>query len=187
MLYDHVADKDRDGQIRLLADKLRELGKDVGEDARVKGKGKGREIVIRYEGETIEGEHPAVLRDPRKESKVRRKETMRPVRADLVPVKYEVREYALSGYYTSAHCCGSMMQIQRARRFPLPSWCSTSRHSHPTRTSAGASPSMARSRRLSLRSIRRRALLSESCSSSTALTKKRANASRRSMGRSSRL
>ena len=104
MLFDHVADKDRDGQIRLLADKLRELGKDVGEEARVKGKGKGREIVIRYEGETIEGEHPAVLRDPRKEAKVRRKETMRPVRVELVSVKYEVCGQLLGGYCTSADC-----------------------------------------------------------------------------------
>lgn len=119
MLYDHVADKDRDGQIRLLADKLRELGKDVGEDARVKGKGKGREIVIRYEGETIEGEHPAVLRDPRKELKVKRKETLRPVRLELVPVRYEVRDCALSGNCTTADYRVSMMRTQMARRFPL--------------------------------------------------------------------
>ncbi|KAH9920692.1 uncharacterized protein B0H18DRAFT_1121785 [Fomitopsis serialis] len=74
VLFDHVVDKDLDGQIRMLADKLRELDLDQGEEAR---------------GEVIEGEHPAVARDPRKEAKVKRKETMRPLRTDLVPVKYE--------------------------------------------------------------------------------------------------
>ncbi|KAH9834957.1 uncharacterized protein C8Q71DRAFT_710714 [Rhodofomes roseus] len=62
---------------------------DQGEEARVKGKGNGKEIVIRYNGEVIEGEHPTVLRDPRREVKVKRKDTMRPVRVDFVPIKYE--------------------------------------------------------------------------------------------------
>lgn len=71
----------------MLAEKLRALGK----DERVQGKGKGREVLLRYEGEVIEGEHPAVVRDPRKESKVKRAVCLRPGRSELLPLKYEVR------------------------------------------------------------------------------------------------
>ncbi|KAL6309422.1 hypothetical protein BKA93DRAFT_723765 [Sparassis latifolia] len=70
-------------------DKLRELGADQGEEARVKGKAKGKEILYRYDGEVIEGEHPAVMRDPRKEVKVRKLPTLRPLREEFAPVIYE--------------------------------------------------------------------------------------------------
>ena len=90
-MFDYTIDKDRDGQYRALADKLREKGMDQGEEPRVKGKGKGKEIVVRYAGEVIEGEHEAVIRDPRKEPKVRRLPPLRPLRTELLPCKYEVR------------------------------------------------------------------------------------------------
>ncbi|KAI0634221.1 hypothetical protein C8Q77DRAFT_1055565 [Trametes polyzona] len=62
---------------------------DQGEEPRVKGKGKGKEIIIRYAGEVIEGEHEAVVRDPRKETKVKRLPTLRPLRSELLQCKYE--------------------------------------------------------------------------------------------------
>ncbi|KAI0772811.1 hypothetical protein BD413DRAFT_603709 [Trametes elegans] len=62
---------------------------DQGEEPRVKGKGKGKEIVVRYAGEVIEGEHEAVIRDPRKETRVRRLTPLRPLRTELLPCKYE--------------------------------------------------------------------------------------------------
>ncbi|OBZ76711.1 Histone-lysine N-methyltransferase, H3 lysine-4 specific [Grifola frondosa] len=74
VLFDHAIDKDRDGQIRLLIEKLRELGADQGKEPRVKGKGKGKEVLLRYEGE---------------EAKVRRLPTLRPARTEFVVAKYE--------------------------------------------------------------------------------------------------
>ncbi|KAI0372469.1 hypothetical protein BV20DRAFT_939690 [Pilatotrama ljubarskyi] len=62
---------------------------DQGDEARVKGKGKGKEIVVRYAGEVIEGEHEAVIRDPRKETKVKRLPPLRPHRTELLQCKYE--------------------------------------------------------------------------------------------------
>ncbi|KAI9056360.1 hypothetical protein FKP32DRAFT_1615880 [Trametes sanguinea] len=62
---------------------------DQGEEPRVKGKGKGKEIIVRYAGEVIEGEHEAVVRDPRKETKVKRLPPLRPQRTELLPCKYE--------------------------------------------------------------------------------------------------
>ncbi|KAI0827421.1 hypothetical protein BC628DRAFT_1318587 [Trametes gibbosa] len=62
---------------------------DQGDEARVKGKGKGKDIVIRYAGEVIEGEHEAVVRDPRKETKVKRLTPLRPLRTELLQCKYE--------------------------------------------------------------------------------------------------
>ncbi|KAI0325507.1 hypothetical protein GY45DRAFT_1287086 [Cubamyces sp. BRFM 1775] len=62
---------------------------DQGEEPRVKGKGKGKEIVVRYAGEVIEGEHEAVIRDPRKEPKIRKLPPLRPLRTELLPCKYE--------------------------------------------------------------------------------------------------
>ncbi|KAI0943146.1 hypothetical protein AcV7_002374 [Taiwanofungus camphoratus] len=89
VLFDHVVDRDRDGQIRALCEKLRELGADQGEEPRVKGKGKGKEVLLRYNGEVIEGEHPAVLRDPRKEGRARKLSSLRPQRTEFMEVKYE--------------------------------------------------------------------------------------------------
>ena len=89
-------EKDPQGQYRALAEKLREKGLDQGDEPRVKGKGKGKEIVVRYNGEVIEGEHEAVIRDPRKETKVKKAPTYRPFRSEVYQVKYEVRVTALS-------------------------------------------------------------------------------------------
>ncbi|KAH9927944.1 uncharacterized protein BXZ73DRAFT_102452 [Epithele typhae] len=89
VLFDYGIDKDRDGQYRALAEKLREKGLDQGEEARVKGKGKGKEIILRYNGEIIDGEHEAVVRDPRKEAKLKRLPSLRPPRTELVRTRYE--------------------------------------------------------------------------------------------------
>lgn len=91
MLFDYAIDKDREGQYRALAEKLREKGMDQGDEPRVRGKGKGKEIILRYGGEVIEGEHEAVVRDPRKEAKMKRLPSLRPARTELVQCKYEVR------------------------------------------------------------------------------------------------
>lgn len=74
----------------MLIEKLRQSGADQGEEARVKGKGKGKEILLRYNGEVIPGEHEAVVRDPRKEGKAKKLPTLRPQRSEFVQVKYEV-------------------------------------------------------------------------------------------------
>ena len=91
MLFDYAIDKDKEGQFRALAEKLREKGMDQGDEARVKGKGKGKEIIFRYNGETIEGEHEAVVRDPRKDAKVKKAQPLRPYRTQLARCKWEVR------------------------------------------------------------------------------------------------
>lgn len=57
----------------------------------MQGKGKGKEIILRYNGEVIEGEHEAARRDPRKEAKVKKPPSLRPARPTVVEVKYEVR------------------------------------------------------------------------------------------------
>ena len=75
---------------------------DQGEDPRVKGKGKGKEIVVRYNGEVIDGEHEAVLRDPRKETKVKRLQTQRPLRTEVYQCKYEVRSACSRETYSSS-------------------------------------------------------------------------------------
>ena len=90
-MFDYTVDKDREGQYRALAEKLREKGLDQGEEPRVRGKGKGKEIVLRYNGEVIEGEHEAVIRDPRKETKLKKMPTHRPFRTEVYQCKYEVR------------------------------------------------------------------------------------------------
>ena len=58
-----------------------------------KGKGKGKEMLTRYNGEVIEGEPESVPSDPRK-AKVKRLPPLRPPRTELVEVKYEVRHVA---------------------------------------------------------------------------------------------
>ncbi|OCH94594.1 hypothetical protein OBBRIDRAFT_769324 [Obba rivulosa] len=89
VLFEWVSDRDKDGQYRLLIEKLREKGFDQGEDARIKGKGKGKEVLYRYNGEVIDGEHEAVIRDPRKEAKIKKPPSLRPMRTEFVQVKYE--------------------------------------------------------------------------------------------------
>ena len=61
-----------------------------GEYPRIKGKGKGKESLVRYEGEAFEGEPEIVLQDPRKAPGFKRSANLRPYRTDLHEVKYEV-------------------------------------------------------------------------------------------------
>ncbi|KZT08175.1 uncharacterized protein LAESUDRAFT_697684 [Laetiporus sulphureus 93-53] len=67
---------------------------DQGDDPRVMGKGKGKEVILRYNGEVINGEHPTVLRDPRK-ARLKKLPSMRSQRMELVPVKYEYDEHSV--------------------------------------------------------------------------------------------
>lgn len=61
--------------------------KEQDKELRIKGKGKGRELLTRYNGETVEGEPPCIPQDPRKAPGFRRK----PHRSEFHPAKYEVR------------------------------------------------------------------------------------------------
>lgn len=75
--------------MRALLEKIRSADKDgsASLEARINGKGKGKETITRYDGEVIEGEAAPVLKDPRKGSGFRR----RPGREAFHEVKYEVR------------------------------------------------------------------------------------------------
>lgn len=79
-------DKDRDGKWKVLIEQVRAHA--VAPE-RLKGKGKGKEMLTRYNGEVIEGEAEPVPSDPRK-AKVKRLPPLRPARTELVEVKYEV-------------------------------------------------------------------------------------------------
>ena len=81
-------DKDRDGRMRALLEKIRPLEKDgpAPLEPRINGKGKGKETITRY-GEAIEGEVAPVPMDPRKGSGFKK----RPAREAFHEVKYEVR------------------------------------------------------------------------------------------------
>ncbi|CAL1709865.1 unnamed protein product [Somion occarium] len=85
VLFDPLVDRDRDGKLKALIEQVRESP--VAPE-RLKGKGKGKEILTRYNGEVIEGEPEPVPIDPRK-AKVKRLPTLRPMRSDLVEAKYE--------------------------------------------------------------------------------------------------
>ncbi|KAF7978752.1 hypothetical protein HWV62_44772 [Athelia sp. TMB] len=67
VLYDPALDRDRDGVMQLLVEKVRNVPSTSSQtDARIKGKGKGKEVLYRYNGELVEGEAKIILRDPRK-------------------------------------------------------------------------------------------------------------------------
>ncbi|KAI6041519.1 hypothetical protein EDC04DRAFT_2565521 [Pisolithus marmoratus] len=70
--------------MRALLEKIRVSQKD-GSESRVTGKGKGKEIITRFDGEVIEGEPEPVPKDPRKVPGFRR----RPGREAFHEVKYE--------------------------------------------------------------------------------------------------
>jgi hypothetical protein len=61
-------------------------------EQRIKGKGKGKEILYRYAGEIVEGETEPVPRDPRKLIGVKKLTTSRPARNEFHEVRYEVRD-----------------------------------------------------------------------------------------------
>lgn len=81
-------DKDRDGKIRTLIELVREHAPE-----RLKGKGKGKEVLTRYDGEVVEGEAGPVPQDPRKDPSIKRLPCLRPPRAELASLKYEVRYF----------------------------------------------------------------------------------------------
>ena len=69
---------------------------------RVCGKGKGKEVLYRLEGEVVgpvEGdgdgmrEEEVIVRDPRREKGFKKLPTMRPMRTELIDVKYEVSSF----------------------------------------------------------------------------------------------
>jgi hypothetical protein len=85
VLYDPAMDKDRDGRFRNLIEKIRTL---QSHDDRIKGKGKGKEILMRYDGEVVEGEPEVVLRDPRKVPGFKKLVNLRPGRGEFHEVRY---------------------------------------------------------------------------------------------------
>ncbi|KAG6331507.1 hypothetical protein ID866_7581 [Astraeus odoratus] len=84
IIYDPVVDKDRDGRMRVLLEKIRASYKE-GAEPRITGKGKGKEVITRFDGEVIEGECEPEPKDPRKAPGFRR----RPGREAFHEVKYE--------------------------------------------------------------------------------------------------
>ncbi|THH14837.1 hypothetical protein EW146_g5561 [Bondarzewia mesenterica] len=89
VLFDPFTDKDRDGRFAALIEKVREAGIDDGEDARIKGRGKGKETLTRYQGKVVGGEPEPVIRDPRKVEDFRKPMVARPLRTELYEIKYE--------------------------------------------------------------------------------------------------
>ncbi|EKM57176.1 uncharacterized protein PHACADRAFT_142398 [Phanerochaete carnosa HHB-10118-sp] len=79
VLFDSATDRHREAKLRPLIDLVQKANPD-----RVKGK-PGKEMLVRYNGEFVEGEPEPVPRDPRKDSKVR----SRPPRTDFYEIKYE--------------------------------------------------------------------------------------------------
>ncbi|THH28985.1 hypothetical protein EUX98_g5209 [Antrodiella citrinella] len=88
VLFDPYYDKDRDGKVRTLIELVRERVPE-----RLRGKGKGKEILTRYGGEVVEGEPEVELRDPRKDSAVKKLPCARPPKTELVSLaKYDYDE-----------------------------------------------------------------------------------------------
>jgi hypothetical protein len=85
VLYDPLVDKDRDGSLRVLLEVVQKT-----DPERVKGKSKGKEMLLRFGGETVEGEPEPAPRDPRKDSNAKRLPCLRSQRTEYVEVKYEV-------------------------------------------------------------------------------------------------
>ena len=117
VLFDPVVDRDREGKWRGLIERIRTnapSGQGKNEDGgleRIKGKGKGKEILIRFEGKVGESEAEPCAVDLRKGEKVDGKEgdgmslglnggvngvrakrfSSKSLRTEFVEVKYEVR------------------------------------------------------------------------------------------------
>ncbi|KAH8083344.1 hypothetical protein BXZ70DRAFT_958502 [Cristinia sonorae] len=89
VLFDPLIDKDRDGKVRSLIELVREHAPE-----RLKGKGKGKEVLTRYDGEVVEGEPKPVPSDPRKDSTLKSLPCLRPYRDELISLKYEYDENA---------------------------------------------------------------------------------------------
>lgn len=86
VIYDPAIDKDRDGRFRVLTEKIRATQVGGSDEPRIKGKGKGKETVTRYDGEVIEGEPEPTPADPRKAPGYKR----RPHREVFHEARYEV-------------------------------------------------------------------------------------------------
>ncbi|THH20019.1 hypothetical protein EW146_g1253, partial [Bondarzewia mesenterica] len=89
VLFDPFTDKGRDGRFAALIEKVQEASLDNGEDARIKGKNKGKETLTRYQGEVVGGEPEPVVRDPWKVEEFRKPMVARPMRTGLYEIKYE--------------------------------------------------------------------------------------------------
>jgi len=74
--------------MRALLEKIRASQKE-GSQPRITGKGKGKEIITRFDGEVIEGEREPECKDPRKAPGCGR----RSGRESFYEVKYEVRRH----------------------------------------------------------------------------------------------
>jgi len=61
-----------------------------GSEPRIKGKGKGKEILSRFDGEVGEGEPEVVVRDPRKVMGFKKLTSLRPGRGNFHEALYEV-------------------------------------------------------------------------------------------------
>ncbi|KAI0052382.1 hypothetical protein FA95DRAFT_1391046 [Auriscalpium vulgare] len=88
VLFDPSFEKDKDGFAALI-EKVREAGINEAEP-RLKGKGKGKEILLRYRGQVIEGEAEVVVRDPRKAEGFKRVRPLRVPHSELIRLTYEI-------------------------------------------------------------------------------------------------
>ncbi|KAG1822369.1 hypothetical protein EV424DRAFT_1472179 [Suillus variegatus] len=85
VIYDPAIDKDRDGRFRALIEKVRAAQVDGTSEPRIKGKGKGKETLTRYNGQVIEGEPEPTIIDPRKAPGFKK----RPHRDAFHEIRYE--------------------------------------------------------------------------------------------------
>ncbi|KAH7928848.1 hypothetical protein BV22DRAFT_1003907 [Leucogyrophana mollusca] len=72
--------------MRALLEKVRAVQLDATDEPRIKGKGKGKEILLRYAGEVVESEPELIVRDPRKAPGATKK---KPPRDAFHEVNYE--------------------------------------------------------------------------------------------------
>jgi hypothetical protein len=96
VLFDPVVDKDRDGRFKALIERIRAL---EGHDDRIKGKGKGKEMLFRYDGEVVESESEVVVRDPRKVPGFKKLVNLRPWRGEFHELKYEVNLFYIGSCF----------------------------------------------------------------------------------------
>lgn len=115
LLFDPALDRDHYGKyseiIQLVHDAISKSANPEDKDSkenqiksdlseRLKGKSKGRELLYRYNGETLPGESPAVPKDPRKAPGFKRANK---IREDYYIPTYQVREFLYMFY----NGCGS--------------------------------------------------------------------------------